>query len=129
MNAYELLTQSNTFAVLGMNNDPEKYAYKIFYKLKEKNKQVFGVNPKYDVINDDPIYPSIDAIEEDVEVAVFVVNPKIGIHYLDDLKKRGIKHVWLQPGTVDDALLKRAEELNLQTTEACVLALYSIYDK
>lgn len=129
MNAYELLTQSNKFAVLGMNNDPDKYAYKIFYKLKEKNKQVFGVNPKYDVINDDPIYPSIDAIEEDVEVAVFVVNPKIGIHYLDDLKKRGIKHVWLQPGTVDDALLKRAEELNLQTTEACVLALYSIYDK
>jgi predicted CoA-binding protein len=35
--------------------------------------------------------------------------------------KLGIKHIWLQPGTHDAAILKQINDLGLQSVQACVL--------
>lgn len=129
MNAYEILDTAQSFAVIGMSDDPEKYAYKIYHKLKEQNKVVYGINPKYESIEGDIIYPSLEAINQPIDVVVFLVNPKIGIHYLETMNDLDIEYVWLQPGSVDDVLLEKATELSLQPVEACVLALYSIHKK
>ena len=40
MNNLELLNTTQDFAVVGMNDDPKKYANKIFKKLKAKNKKL-----------------------------------------------------------------------------------------
>lgn len=125
MNAFDILNQNTRFAVVGMHEDPTKYANRIFHKLLEKDKVVYGVNPKYDTIDGHTIYKSIDTILDPVDVAVFVVNPTIGIHMLESVKAKGINYLWLQPGTVDADLLAKAEELDLIPIQACVLALYN----
>ena len=56
MNPYEILSNNQNYAVVGMNPDPDKYAYKIYNLLKEKGKTVYGLNPKYDEIEQEKIY-------------------------------------------------------------------------
>lgn len=129
MNPYEILNKYNSYAVIGMNNDPDKYAHRIFKKLEEKGKTVYGVSPKYTEIDGHPIYSTLKDIPYDVEIAVFVVNPSIGIHLLEDVKQKGCTYVWLQPGTIHDELLEKAHALGLETVEACVLREYNRHTK
>lgn len=128
MNPYEILTNNQNYAIIGMHPDETTYAYKIYQLLKEKGKTVYGLNPKYEEAAGDKLYKNLKDLNKPVDVAVFVVNPKIGIHMLETAKEQKIKHIWLQPGTIDDEFLAKAAELELNVTEACVLAVYSIYE-
>jgi len=123
INPETLLRESKTFAVLGVNQDPESYANLILKKLREKNKVAYPINPKYPSLFDEVVYSSISKTPTLVEVVVFVVNPHIGIHYLQDIKDLGIKAIWLQPGTISDELLQKAKELEIDVVEACVLVV------
>ena len=124
MNNLELLNTTQDFAVVGMNDDPKKYANKIFKKLKAKNKTVYGVNRNYETIDNETIYNTVNDIEGTVDIAVMVVNPRIGVTLLEGIKDKGVTTLWLQPGTISDELLAKAETLGLHVVEDCVLRLY-----
>lgn len=40
---------------------------------------------------------------------------------MEEASKLGIRYIWLQPGTYDDELLKKVDELGLEAVQACVL--------
>lgn len=128
-NPYEILNASQNFVVVGINNKPETYANRIYKLLEQKNKTVIGVNPNYTEIDGKTIYPSFLEITDAVDVAVMVVNPKIGLNMLESIKEKGINVLWLQPGTVNDVLRTKAQELELNVIEACVLAEYAQNEK
>ena len=123
INPETLLRESKTFAVLGVNQDSESYANLILKKLREKNKIAYPINPKYPTLFDEVVYSTIAKTPTPVEVVVFVVNPFIGIHYLQGIKDLGIKAIWLQPGTISEQLLQKAKELDIEVVEACVLVV------
>ncbi|HEY4537275.1 MAG TPA: CoA-binding protein [Erysipelothrix sp.] len=129
MNAYDILKNNERYAVVGMHEDESKYAHKIYKLLKEKGKSVYGLNPKFTEINGDRIYADLNELNKEVDVAVFVVNPKIGIHMLDDMKKYNVSYLWMQPGSLDEDFRKKAESMDLKIIEACVLAVYAIHDR
>ena len=52
-----------------------------------------------------------------------MVNPTIGINYLENIKELGIKTIWLQPGTISVELLEEAQRLELNVVDACVLVV------
>ena len=117
------LENTDTIAVLGVNADHESFANKIVRKIKDLNKTAFPVNPKYDELFGDKVYKSLDDIEATIDMVVFVVNPQIGINYLEAIAQKGIKTIWLQPGTISEELLTKARELGLDVIEACVLVV------
>ena len=125
LNPEILLRESKTFAVLGVNQDPEAYANLIVNKLKAIHKIVYPVNPKYSTLFNEPVYEDLEKTPSIPDVVVFVVNPTIGIRYLDNIKDLGIKAIWLQPGTISVELLKKAETLGIDVVEACVLVVGS----
>lgn len=129
MNAYDILKNNDRYAVIGMHEDEDKYAHKIYKLLKQKDKTVYGLNPKYDEIDGDKIYANLDALNKEIDVAIFVVNPKIGIHMLEDMKKHNVAYLWMQPGSLDEDFKNKAAELELKIVEACVLAVYAIHDR
>jgi predicted CoA-binding protein len=118
-----VLESAQNLAVLGVNADYDSFANKIVRKIRELNKTAFPVNPKYDELFGETLYKSLDDITAPVDVVVFVVNPKIGLYYLDSIVKKGVKTIWLQPGTIGDELLDRAKVLGLNVVEACVLVV------
>ncbi len=119
----QILSNSQTIAVLGVNKDSESYANKIVRKIKTLNKTAYPVNPRYDELFGEVVYESIEKCPSTPDLVVFVVNPSIGINYLENIKELGIKTIWLQPGTISIELLDEAKRLNIDVVEACVLVV------
>ncbi len=117
----EEMLEKKVWAVVGANQDPEKFGYIIYNKLKTRGYEVYAVNPMYDNIEDDKCYKDLSSLPVIPEVVDMVVSPKRGKVVIEEAAKLGIKYIWLQPGTHDAELLKRINELGLQSVQACVL--------
>jgi len=124
----ELLTEKQVWVVLGVNPIPDKFANRIFRKLKEHGKTVYGVNPLYDRLNGEKVYAHFTELPEKVDVVVSVVNPIIGLDYVAQIHTAEVPILWLQPGTVSDDLLKLANEHGIEVIQDCVLVSYDLLD-
>ena len=113
------------WAVVGASQNPSRYGNKIVHRLNESGFNVIPATPNYDKIDDIKAYPSLLEVDSEIDVVVFVVNPRIGIHVLDEVIEKGIKRIWLQPGTVNKAILQKAEEQGIEVIEACILVVLS----
>lgn len=121
MNAKDILTHYQNFAVIGVTTNPDKFGYKIYQRLNEIEKTVYGVSPIYKEIDGKSTFPNLTAIKNKIDVAVFVVSPKFGIDYIQECNQLNIKHIWLQPGTYNDDLISLINENNLNYYQNCVL--------
>lgn len=108
----EMISLKN-WVVIGATDDKSKFGYKILKKLKDKGYNVCGINPKYKEIEGIKIYSNINEIKENIDVANIIVNPNIAITMLEDIKNKGIKNVWFQPGSFNDEVLEKAKSLGL----------------
>lgn len=86
MNAKDVLTNHQNFAVTGVTNSQEKYGYKIYQCLKNIGKTVYAISPLYKNIEEIPTYPNLSAINNKIDTAVFVVNPKLRLIMLKNAK-------------------------------------------
>lgn len=117
----EIMLEKKIWAVVGANQDPEKYGNMIYRRLKGNGYRVYPVNPIYDVIEGDKCYKDLSSLPVVPEVIDMIVSPKRGRAFIDEAAKLGVKYIWLQPGTYDDELLKQIDSLGLQYVQACVL--------
>ncbi|NBI06956.1 CoA-binding protein [Senegalia massiliensis] len=124
MNKKEML-EKKVWAVLGVTPNESKFGYKIYKKLKDHDYKVYPINPKYDEINGEKCYKSIEELPETPDVLDFVVPPQVSLNALDEVNKKGIKNVWFQPGTSDKNVIEKAKESNLNIVEDCVLVALS----
>ncbi|NLM22454.1 MAG: CoA-binding protein [Peptococcaceae bacterium] len=115
------MLQQKIWAVVGATQDPEKFGYKLYKKLKSKGYRVYAVNPLYDQIDGDNCYQDLSSLPEIPQVINMVVSPKRGKAVIEEAARLGIKYVWFQPGTVDGELLKLTADLGLESVQGCVL--------
>ena len=121
MKAKDILINKQSFAVIGVTNNQDKYGYKIFKRLNELNKTVYGISPIYKDIEGTPAFPNLTVVNKTIDVAVFVVSPKYGYDYVKECVDLGIHHIWLQPGTYDEQLISLIKEAGINYYQNCVL--------
>ena len=121
MNKKEFLLNQKNIAVVGVTTDPQKYGYKIYQCLKQHSLNVYGVSIKYQQIDQDPLFSSLEAIPKPIDLVVFVIAARHGYNYVDECKRLNISTIWLQPGTYDQDLLDYIHQKQIQTIEDCVL--------
>lgn len=133
------------FAVVGASTNTEKFGYKgsptsilLFKPFSEIIPIVFSwyidhsipavpINPSPNTksILDRPTVAALSELTNPKETSVSVITPpKISLQAVEDAKKLGIKGLWFQPGSFDEAVLKKAEELGVPFVAgggACVL--------
>lgn len=117
----ELMLEKKVWAVVGANQNPEKYGNMIYKKLKNKEYEVYAVNPLYDTVEGDPCYKDLSSLPKLPDVIDMVVSPKRAKPVVEEAAKLGIKYIWFQPGTFDSEVLELANNLGLETVQACVL--------
>jgi len=61
----------------------------------------------------------VSAIPGPVDRASLYLPPEIGIGVLDDIQRKGIRELWVNPGAESDELIARAEALGLDPIQAC----------
>ena len=116
----EMLAQK-AWAVVGANQNPEKYGHMIYAKLKRKGYRVYAVNPHYKNIDGEICYAALSDLPERVAVVNMVVAPQAGRAYIEEAAQLGVPYVWFQPGTFSDELGLLADRLGLKYVQACAL--------
>ncbi|MBP2027614.1 putative CoA-binding protein [Acetoanaerobium pronyense] len=126
MNIKEEMLSKKRWVVYGVSPDESKFGYKIPQRMIDHGYEVYGVNPKYkgEKIAGVDVYASISEIAQEIDCIDIVVNPKIAVGVLEEAKENNIKNIWLQPGTWDENVLNKAEDLNLEVVyDDCVYAI------
>ncbi|NLM42667.1 MAG: CoA-binding protein [Clostridiales bacterium] len=117
----ETMLEKKVWAVIGANQNPEKFGNKIYNRLKEKGYEVYPVNPVVESIDGDICYKNLSSLPKTPDVINMVVAPDKGKPYIEEAAELGIKYVWFQPGTIDREILNLAKEKGIEALQACVL--------
>lgn len=112
-----ILDAATTVAVVGMSTNPNKSAYGIPAALQSAGFRVIPVNPSADEILGEKAYPSLEAIEDPVDV-VDVFRPADEAPGIARAAVAiGAKALWLQKGITSDEARAVAEDSGLAYVE------------
>ena len=106
-------------AVIGASSARHKYGNRAVRAYLRQGWTVYPVNPNETVIEGLPVFPSVSAIPGPVDRASLYLPPEIGVGVLEEIQRKGIRELWVNPGAESDALIARAEQLGLEPIQAC----------
>lgn len=110
------------YAVIGVSLDTEKFGNRVFSYLIENDYKVFPINIRGGTILNSKIYKSINDIDKEIDVAVFVIPSKISEIVLKEVIQKGVKKVWFQPGSESLKSKKICEKNNVEfIMEECIM--------
>jgi hypothetical protein len=110
-----------TVAVIGASSDRQKYGNKALRALRDRGYTVIPINPKEPEVEGEKSYASVLEVPVPIDMATFYVAPAVGLRILDDVVKKGIPEVWLNPGADGPQVVERAQALGLKTVVACTI--------
>jgi uncharacterized protein len=108
-----LLTDSTTWAVVGLSQNPRRVAYRIAQMLQDHGKRIVPVHPRADTVHGEQGYPSLSAIPFPVDVVDVFVRSDLAGAVADEAVAIGAKAVWFQLGVVDEAAYDRVRAAGL----------------
>lgn len=110
------------FAVVGASDNPEKYGHQILINLKNRDYEVYPVNPRLETIEGMKCYASLADLPEKVDVVDFVVPPQATEAVLKECRELGLNRIWLQPGSESEAAIDFCRENDMQVVHSvCVM--------
>ena len=109
-----------TVAIIGASADRQKYGNKSVRAHLQQGYEVFPVHPREDEIEGLQAYRSLaDIPVDDLDRISVYVPPQIGIKLLEEIRDKGAKEIWFNPGSESPELVERANELELEIIRAC----------
>jgi predicted CoA-binding protein len=113
-------TRRPTIAILGASNDRAKYGNKAVRAFQKQGWDVYPVNPRETEVEGIRVYPSLDALPlTHLDRVSFYVPPVVGLRLIEDVARKEVGEVWLNPGSESAELLDRALALGLNVIQAC----------
>jgi uncharacterized protein len=110
----------STAVILGASSDRSKFGNKSVRAHLQAGYEVYPVNPKASEIEGLAVYASLSEVPvRSVERVSVYLPPAVGITLLEEIAVLEPDEVWLNPGTVDDALLAAARQIGLAIIEGC----------
>jgi predicted CoA-binding protein len=106
-------------AVIGASTNRNKFGNKALRAFRQHGDTVIPINPHASTIEGERVYPSVLGYPGTIDEATVYVQPSVGVRVMDELAKKGIKTVWLNPGADGPEVVARARALGLTTHVAC----------
>jgi hypothetical protein len=111
-------------AVIGASNDREKFGNKAVRSYRAHGHRVFPVNLREREIEGLPAFRSISDIPVVLDATLVYVPPHVTLKLLAEIARKGPGTLYLNPGSEDDDVVLRAQELGLEPILACsILAI------
>ena len=108
-----------TVAVIGASSDRSKFGNKALRSFRNNGYKVIPINPSEKEVEGEAAYVSVLDYDGVIDEATFYVNPRVGEKVLDEVAKKGIGLVWLNPGADAPNVVARAKALGLNAVRAC----------
>lgn len=108
-----------TVAVIGASNDRRKFGNRAVRAFVRQGYQVVPINPHEDQVEGLKAYGSVLDVPGPIDMASFYVPPEVGELVIEEVARKRIPEVWLNPGAESDRLLERARSLSVTPIVAC----------
>ena len=106
-------------AVVGASRDRRKFGNKAVRAFVHRGYDVVPINPEGGVIEGIPPYASVLDVPQSIDMATVYLQPAIGERIIDEIARKGIEEVWLNPGADGTGVVARARALGLNPILDC----------
>ena len=108
-----------TVAVIGASSHRYKFGNKALRAFANQGFTVVAINPNESAVEGYPTYASVLDVPGPIDMATLYVPPEIGVRVIEEIARKGIPEVWLNPGADGENVVSRARALGLNTIQAC----------
>jgi predicted CoA-binding protein len=108
-----ILRDSKTIAVVGLSPKPQRPSHQVARYLMAAGYTIIPVNPGQDTILGLPCYPSLKAINTQVDMVNIFRRPEAVLPIVEDAIAIGAKFIWMQEGIVNEDAAKKAAAAGL----------------
>ena len=106
-------------AVIGASNNRRKFGNRAVRAYLDQGYTVVPINPHEREVEGLKAYASVLDVPGTIDMASFYVPPDVGEQIIDEIARKQIAEVWLNPGAESDELIARARALSLKPIVAC----------
>jgi len=106
-------------AIIGASNVREKFGNRAVRAYLRQGWTVYPVNPKETEIEGLPVFQSVTDIPGPVDRVSLYLPPEVGVKVLKDIRDKGVRELYVNPGAESDELMAEAERLGLEPIWAC----------
>ena len=106
-------------AVIGASSNRRKFGNRAVRAFTQQGYTVVPINPHEREIEGLKAYGSVLDVPGPIDMASFYVPPAIGEQVIEEVARKSISEVWLNPGAESDTLVARARALSIQPIVAC----------
>ena len=106
-------------AVIGASSDRSKFGNRAVRAFLKQGYAVVPINPHEAEIEGLATYKSVLDVPGPIDMASFYVPPDVGVGVMDEVARKGISEVWLNPGAESGPLIRHAKALHIEPIVAC----------
>src|SRR5690349_23846300 len=106
-------------AVIGASSNRSKFGNRAVRAYRQQGYTVVPMNPHETEVEGLKTYASVLDVPGPIDMASFYVPPEIGERLIDEVARKRIPEVWLNPGAESDELIARARSLSINPIVAC----------
>jgi uncharacterized protein len=115
----ETMASTRVVAVIGASSNRSKFGNRAVRAFRGQGYTVVPINPHETEIEGLKAYASVLDVPGPIDMATLYVPPDVGERVIEEIARKQIPEVWLNPGAESDALIARAQALDIHPTLAC----------
>jgi predicted CoA-binding protein len=128
MNAPEridMFLDAKAYGVVGASTNRDKYGNKVLRCYLQNGYRAIPVNPREKEIEGIPCAATVMDLPDDVESISVITPPRVTEEVVEMAVRKGIRHVWMQPGAESPAAVARCLEngINVIADGSCILVV------
>jgi predicted CoA-binding protein len=108
-----------TVVVIGASSNRDKFGNKALRAFASQGYTVIPINPSEREVEGYRTYASVLDVPGEIDMATVYLPPHLGLQVVEELARKGVGEVWLNPGADADEVVARARALGLRTIQAC----------
>src|SRR6185295_19512514 len=95
-------------AVIGASSNRRKFGNRALRAFQQQGYTVVPINPNEREVEGLTTYASVLDVPGPIDMASFYVPPEVGEQVIDEVARKKIPEVWLNPGAESETLIVRA---------------------
>ena len=121
----ERFLTSPAYGVVGASPRRHKYGNKVLRCYQQNGRRVIPVNPREQEVEGVACVASVLDLPDEVQSISVITPPPVTERVVDEAIRKGIKHVWMQPGAESDQAVAacQAAGINVIADGSCVLVV------
>jgi uncharacterized protein len=133
MNAPEridMFLDAKAYGVVGASANRGKYGNKVLRCYLQNGYRAVPVNPREKDIEGIPCVATVMDLPDDVESISVITPPHVTDEVVEMAVRKGIKHVWMQPGAESPTAVARCREsgINVIADGSCILVVLGYHE-